>query len=100
MGFKFLPSFALSDGLLYAQSKDIMNETRAYLESDIWHAKQEGYKLPNRTNITLENWDTPNMGGDFKALLIQSISFSLIVVIIETACILLIFKKLFAICKT
>ena len=70
-----------------------MNETRAYLESDIWHARVKKIELPERVNITLENWDMPNMGGDFLALLINSAVCSIIVVIVETACFYWISKK-------
>jgi len=76
-----------------------MNETRAYLESDIWHARQKDIILPNRTNITLENWDGPNMGGDYLALLLASGVFTIILILVETACLVWVAEKISRRCK-
>jgi|688.fasta_scaffold928455_2 hypothetical protein len=36
--FKFVPSYAISDGLLYSFNRDELNKTRNYTEADIFLA--------------------------------------------------------------
>jgi hypothetical protein len=93
---KVFPSYALSSGLLYSSSKQLLNKTREYTAAEIFNATssnsaqilgniQEAIdKLPRRTNITLESFEISNMGGDMIALAFHFIFGILIMIIVET----------------
>lgn len=39
--FKVVPSFAISDSLLYSFNREDLNKTRNYTEADIWLAEYQ-----------------------------------------------------------
>ena len=92
---RIFPSYALSSGLLYSSSKQLLNETREYTAAEIFNATTSKNAatfeemlnaiaaMPPRTNITLEPYEMANMGGDVFALGIHCIVFFMIVVAIE-----------------
>jgi ABC-type multidrug transport system fused ATPase/permease subunit len=65
---KFLPSYSLSNSLMYVTSKAVLNETREYSEAERILARNNDVELAARTNVTLENMDLANMGGDMLAM--------------------------------
>jgi hypothetical protein len=84
--FKLVPSYAISDGLLYSFNRNELNKTRNYTEADIFLADLKNYTLPLRTNISLASWDLPNIGGDLIALCGNAFVCTLLLVLIETGC--------------
>ena len=84
--FKVVPSYAISDSILYSFNREELNKTRNYTEADIFLANINNETLPIRTNISLERWDLPNMGGDFVALCGNGLVFTILLVMIETGC--------------
>lgn len=90
---KVFPSYSLSSGMLYASSKQLLNETREYTPAEIYNAttKLTGSairaaieSMPERTNITLESFDMANMGGDIAALGAHCVIGILFLIIVET----------------
>lgn len=84
--FKVIPSFALSDSLLYSFNRADLNKTRNYTEAEIWLANYKRTTLPERTNITLQAWDLPNMGGDLISMGGNALIFGVVLILIETGC--------------
>ena len=82
--FKIIPSYALSDAVLYSVSSELLNKTRNYTEGDILKAKRDEVELPQRVNITRESWDLANMGGDVIALAAESTICLALLIAIET----------------
>ena len=75
---KFCPSFNLPNALMYATSKAVLNDTRAYKESEIIYANRWNETLPNRTHVTLDNRDFANMGGDLCFLVVIGVISSVV----------------------
>ena len=99
MVMKVFPSYALSSGMLYSAGRNLLNETREYTPAEIFNATTRGMggsrmsvtamkdaleNLPKRTNVTLESFEIPNMGGDMLALAGHFVICMLVVVIVET----------------
>ena len=89
---KIFPGYSLSSGMLYASSKQLLNETREYTPAEIFNATsrisskdiQDALdSMPPRTNITLESFDLANMGGDVAALGAHCILGLLILIFVE-----------------
>ena len=93
---KVFPSYALSSGMLYSSSKQLLNETREYTADELfnattsvratsWKAMEEAIaKMPPRTNITLESFEMANMGGDLVALGSHCVIWLILLVVLET----------------
>mmetsp|Transcript_46513 Transcript_46513/g.61629 ORF Transcript_46513/g.61629 Transcript_46513/m.61629 type:complete len:295 (+) Transcript_46513:1509-2393(+) len=93
---KVFPSYALSSGMLYSSSKQLLNETREYTAEELFNATtsvratslkamQDAIaNMPPRTNITLESFEMANMGGDLVALGCHCVVFLIFLIIFET----------------
>ena len=93
---KVFPSYALSSGMLYSSSKQLLNETREYTAAELFNAttshkatnmlaiKEAAANMPPRTNITLESFDLANMGGDLIALGAHCFIFLFLLIVIES----------------
>ena len=82
--FKIVPSFAISDSLLWSFNREDLNKTRNYTEADFWLSEYRNMTLAQRTNITLEPWELANMGGNLVSLGVNAIVFGTLLVLIES----------------
>ena len=92
---KVFPSYALSSGMLYSSSKQLLNETREYTAEELFNAttsvratsmaaiEKAIAEMPPRTNITLEAFDLANIGGDLVAMGCQCLLFLFLLIICE-----------------
>ena len=84
--FKVIPSYAFTDAVLYSTAYETMNNTRNYTEGERLKARKDEEILPIRTNISLESFDLPNIGGDLISLGSASLFFLILLLVVEVGC--------------
>lgn len=81
-----VPSLNLANGCLYALESETLNRSRNYTEAQRAQAARDNVVLPPRTNITLDFYEFPNVGGDLVSLGACALFWLLLLTLCEVRC--------------